>query len=162
MTQRFSVSMSLSALSAGCPGENHLCQHCQDSSSARVYQNSTRRYNVGDRWVCSFEILNHLEKKTGNSQDKKQYPGWGLSLAGTKMVESYNLSLLVFIVVVSKTWPYGPNSKETNWQEMSAEQFSTSCRRRHCFVSIMWLKSVMGVCSQGNRNNMNDDEINVL
>ena len=88
------------------------------------------------------------------------------------MLENQKLSLLVFIAVVSEAlplhfgWavgPYGPNSKKKQWTDiLSTEQFSTSFRRRHCFVSFYVLKSVKGVCSQGNRNNMSDDEINVL
>ena len=74
--QKFSVSMSLSAVSAGCPGENQTCvSSARTTAALACIKISTRRYNGGDRWVCSFEILNHLEKKTRNSKQYNNIPG---------------------------------------------------------------------------------------
>ena len=48
--QKFSVGMSLSAVSAGCPGENQTCvSSARTTAALACIKISTRRYNEGDR-----------------------------------------------------------------------------------------------------------------
>ena len=146
VNQKFSVGMSLSALSTGCPGENHIYVSSARTAAVlaciKILQGATMEAMDG------FAALKFLITLKRNKKFSRQETiSWlRVSPGQNKMLESYNLSLLVFIVVVGRPlhlgWAVGLDlmvqiQKRNNWQEMSTEQVSTSFRRRHCFVSFM-------------------------
>ena len=63
MTQKLSAGMSLSALSAGCPGEDHIyVSSARTAAMLSRVSNSARRYNGGDGWVAALKFLITLKR----------------------------------------------------------------------------------------------------